>query len=259
VVCGLVLCLVAAGCAITPQQELQIGDQNHGAIEKESGGLYPDPAVQQYVNSVGMKLAPLANRPDMHWQYGVVNSDEINAFAIPGGYIYITKGLLFRMHNEAELAGVLGHETAHIAHRDSAQQIERSQGLGVLTTGIGIFGGSTAGELSQVASQLATLQYSRDQEKSADMTGLQYMAQAGYNPQGMVQAMQTIKNTSKGSPPQFLSNHPDPGNRIEYLTQAINQSYAGAAQSGDYGGDRFREGVLSRETNAAVPAAAKQR
>src|SRR4051794_12397276 len=102
---------VTGGCTISETKELQMGQQLHPKFEKESGGLYPDSQIQQYVNTVGMSVARYAGRPNLDWRFSVVNSNQINAFAVPGGYIYITQGLLFRMTNEAQLAGVLGHES----------------------------------------------------------------------------------------------------------------------------------------------------
>src|SRR5262245_60774759 len=116
----LVICCVACvqlGCAVSEKEEIEIGRKSHQQFEQEFGGLYPDTAVQQYVGNVGSEMARYAGRPNLDWSFRVVNSEQINAFAVPGGYIYITQGLLFQMKNEAQLAGVLGHESGHIAHR----------------------------------------------------------------------------------------------------------------------------------------------
>ncbi len=244
----LLTALLAVGCAVSPQQELQLGRDTHAQLEQQSGGLIPDPQLQQYVNRIGLEMAPYAGRPDMSWQYHAVNSDQINAFAVPGGYIYITKGLLKQLHNEAELAGILGHETAHIAHRDSAQQIERAQARQGAAVLAGVFGGQDIGTVAQLASSILLIQYTREQEQSADLTGLQYMTQAGYNPIGMIQAMQAIQDSEKGraSPPEFLSTHPNPGNRIQYLNAEINSKYAPSVQTGRYNGDVYRQNILSR-------------
>jgi predicted Zn-dependent protease len=261
VVCAVLLLNLVVGCSVSTEQELQLGAANHQKFEQQSGGRYNDPQVQSYVNAVGMQMARLAGRPEMKWQFHVLASDQINAFAVPGGYIYITKGLLFRMTNEAQLAGVLGHEAGHIAGRHSAQQIERSQTVGILTAGFGIVaeqaGYAAAGDLGKVTSELYLLRYSRDHEKEADMLGLKYMTQAGYNPQGLVELMQILKTASGGKSSgglgEWTSTHPDPGNRIEYLTATIRQQYAGLVQTGKIGEAEFKQNVLSRRKTALAP------
>jgi beta-barrel assembly-enhancing protease len=253
--------LAGSGCSVTPEQELQLGRQNHGKFEQEAGGRYPDPGVQAYVSSVGMQMARLAGRPDMQWQFHVLNSDQINAFAVPGGYIYITRGLLFRLKSESELAGVLGHEAGHIAARHSARQIETSQTVGLLSAGVSILaeqaGYAVGKDVSEAAAGLYLMRYSREHETEADYLGLKYMVSAGYNPTGMIGVMQTLKAASGGAKSgplgEWTSTHPDPGNRIGYLTQEIRSKYAAAAQTGRTGDDEFRRNVLSRRQAALPP------
>lgn len=245
--------LTGVGCAVTPEQELQLGLESHGQFEKEGGGAYPDQAVQSYVSAVGMEMARRAGRPDMNWQFKVLNSDQVNAFAVPGGYIYITQGLLFRMQNEAQLAGVLGHEAGHIAYRHSAKSIETQRYVGLATAGISVVaqqaGYATVGQVTELFSQLGMLRYSRDHETEADYAGLKYMTEAGYNPNGIVQLMQILQKASGGGGGtlgEWTSTHPDPGNRVGYLTEAIKKDYAGLAQTGAYRDAEFQQNVLSR-------------
>jgi predicted Zn-dependent protease len=237
---------------MTEKQEIRLGRESHVQIEREFGGVYPDPQIQQYVNSIGMEMARYAGRPNMDWQFRVLNSDQVNAFAVPGGYIYLTRGLLFRMRNEAQLAGVLAHEAGHIAHRDSVQQIQQAQGLNLLAGLAGLFGGERAGDITQFVSAFLQLKYSRDQEQRADMAGLSYMTRAGYNPHGLVQLMQILQQAqgARGGPPEFFSTHPDPGNRIEYLNDTIRSKYPAAAASGVFDGTAFRQQVLSRQPDS---------
>jgi len=243
-----------AGCSVSAEQELALGAESHGKFEQQSGGKLNDPEIQGYVNSVGMQMARLAGRPDMKWQFAVLNSNQINAFAVPGGYIYITQGLLFKMSNESQLAGVLGHEAGHIAARHSAQQMERSQTVGLLSAGVGVIaqqaGYAAMGQLGDVASQFYLLRYSRDHEREADMLGLQYMTQAGYNPRGMVQLMEVLKTASGGKSSgglgEWTQTHPDPGNRIEYLNATIKERYAAMERTGKVGEREFKQKVLSR-------------
>jgi predicted Zn-dependent protease len=239
----------AGGCAVSEKEELDIGRKSHAQFEKQSGGAYPDQQLQTYVNQVGMSVARYAGRPTLDWQFLVVNSDQINAFAVPGGYIYITQGLLFRLQNESQLAGVLAHESTHIAHRHSVKQIESAragQGLTIVADVVGAVVGMPIGSATSLVTNLSLMKYGRDQEKDADITGMQFMTQAGYNPQGMVQTMEILEKASggKGSP-EFLSTHPNPGNRVEYLTEEVKK-YPDAAAHGNVGVESFQQNVLSR-------------
>ncbi|MFN4243771.1 MAG: M48 family metallopeptidase [Tepidisphaerales bacterium] len=244
----------AGGCAVTTADELALGERYHQEFEKESGGRLNDPVVQSYVSEVGMSMVPLAGRPEMQWQFHVLRSNDVNAFAVPGGYIYITAGLLFRMQNEAQLAGVLGHEIGHIAARHSAQRIERSQTVGLLTAGVSILaeqaGMAAAGELGSAVGQLYLLRYSREHEREADMLGLKYMTRAGYNPRGIVQLMEILQAASgserAGPLGEWTMTHPDPGNRIDYLNAAIAEKYREAENTGRWGVPEFRNNVLDR-------------
>jgi predicted Zn-dependent protease len=240
-----------SGCSISEKEEIEMGRKLHVQFEKESGGIYPDTHVQQYVQSVGQTLARHAGRQNLEWKFAVVNAKDVNAFAVPGGYIYITRGLLFRLNNEAQLAGVLGHEAGHITHRHSVKQLERARTAkgASFVAGIvgGLFGFGYAGDITSLASSLALMSYSRGQEKESDFSGLQYMTQAGYSPRGMVQTMEILKAASGGSGAlQFLSSHPDPGNRVGYLNEAIEKQYSHAAQTGQLGEANFKTHVLSR-------------
>ena len=257
-----VVLALAAGCSINEQKEIAIGEQSHLQFEQQYGGRYTDSQVQTYVNEVGLRVARLAGRPNLRWQFTVLNSREINAFAVPGGYIYITRGLLYRLENEAMLAGVLGHESAHIALRHSVKQIERAQTTRGLTSVVGVagsvFGYGWAGDVTDVVANLSLMKYGRDQEKQADLSGLKYMTAVGYNPQGMVQTMSVLQRVAKegGGAPEFLSTHPNPGNRLQYLRQTIEKRYVAAADSGKVGEDEFRQNVLSRATGPLPPVPA---
>lgn len=239
----------ASGCTIDQTDEIQMGREAAPQFEKEFGGLYPDPKVQSYVNDVGMRLARQAGRSDLPWQFRVVNSDEINAFALPGGYIYITKGLLFSLENEAQLASILGHEAAHVAHRDSVEQLERQQ---LISGGVALAGiaadSSAVGDIGQIVGGLVIMKYSRDQEKNADLAGLDYMVRAGYDPDGMVDAMEIMRKKSGGKgPPEFFSTHPDPENREEYLRERIKTRYGNMISTGHSYTREFQQNVPSRD------------
>jgi predicted Zn-dependent protease len=243
-----------AGCGISREQEIRIGQQVHPQFEQEFGGLYPDEQVQQYVESVGMEMARYAGRPQLPWQFRVLNSDQINAFAVPGGFIYITRGLLFRLENEAQLAGILGHEAGHIAHRHSVRQLERAQAIQLGALGAGLIFGADIGDVAGIVGGLVMLRYGRDQEREADMSGLRYMVQGGYNPMGIVQTMQILGAAApdRGGP-EFLASHPSPENRIGYLEETIQTRYAPAREGGRVGERDFEERVLRRGRFTLAP------
>ena len=156
----------------------------------------------------------------------------INAFALPGGQVFITRALFDRLGNEAELAGVLGHEVGHVIERHSAEQMATGQ-LGQLLTvavGVGASGGDDNGRKAQMATamanQMLTLRFSRGDETEADDVGLKYMAQAGYDPQQMLEVMKILKEASGGSnQPEFLQTHPLPETRLEDIQNQIKKNY----------------------------------
>jgi predicted Zn-dependent protease len=155
------------------------------------------------------------------------------------------------MTNEAQLAGVLGHESGHVAKRHTVKQIGRTQTTQGISSVAGIVGGlfgfGWAGTATSAVGALSNMSYSREQEHEADTEGLKYMTQAGYNPQGIVQLMQILKSSGGGKgAPEFLSTHPNPGNRIEYLTEEIQKKYFDASQSGELGEANFQRYVGSR-------------
>ena len=253
----LVLLFITTGCAISEEQEIEIGRESHAQFERQFGGKYPDPQLQQYVHGVGMGMARYAGRPKLPWSFAVLNSNQVNAFAVPGGWVYITQGLLFRMENEAMLAGVLAHEAAHVAHRHSVRQIQKAQtaqGLSFIAGLAGaFFGVGGIGDVTNIVATLTLMKYGRDQEKQSDMSGLKYMAAGGYNPQGMVQLMTVLQKGGGRGAPKFLSTHPNPGNRLQYLSGTIEKRYAPLTRTGRLGEDEFRRNVLSRRSTAHAP------
>jgi predicted Zn-dependent protease len=176
-----------------PEEERAIGARQHPQVLQQFGGAYPDEALQRYVEQVGDRLVDGSDVPDRDFTFTVLNSDVPNAFALPGGYVYVTRGLLALAENEAEIAGVLGHEIGHVAARHAAQRQTQATGAGILATlgtiGAAIFGGETAAELAQQVGGLGAeayiAGYSRDQELEADDLGLEYMAKANYDPRAM--------------------------------------------------------------------------
>jgi predicted Zn-dependent protease len=227
------------GCAINPisgeedfmlypeQHDIAIGRKYAPEAEKQLKGKIPDEELQNYVDAVGQKIARISHRPDWEYHFMAVQDESINALALPGGYVFITKGLLAKLTTEAQLASILAHEVAHAVARDSAAAISREIGMGILFAAAVIQDvPQSALEAANITRQILGLQYSRDDEQAADLAGLDYMIRAGYDPAGMIETMQILQNEQKVKLVEFFSTHPNPQNRIKYLTQKIQTKYA---------------------------------
>jgi len=209
---------------VSVEQEIAMGRQAAAQAE-QSLGLVADPALQQYVQRVGAALAARSQRPELPWTFRVVDDPVPNAFALPGGFIFLTRGMMNLMENEAELASVLGHEIGHVTARHSVQQMSRAQ-LAQLGLGLGAILSPTVaqyGELAGTGLQLLFLKYGRDDERQADDLGFQYALDRGYDVREMddvFAALQRVGDAEGTSPvPSWLATHPNPGERVE-RTQA---------------------------------------
>lgn len=202
----LMVLLQLAGCAVNPatgqsnfvmmseQQELDLGRRYNQQILKENP-RYADEKLQAYVQQVGERVAKHSHRSQLAYQFTVVDSPDINAFALPGGYIYIHRGLLAYLSSEAELAAVLGHEVGHVTARHSVQQQSQSTAWGLLGQAVAI--GTGVGAAADVTGALGTVfvrGYGRDMELEADGLGAQYLARSGYDPQAMIEVVKVLKN-----------------------------------------------------------------
>jgi predicted Zn-dependent protease len=203
---------------VSRDQEVQMGQQGKQEVE-QTIGLYKDPKLEPYVAELGKLLAPLAGEPNFKFSYEIVDDAAVNAFALPGGPIFVTRGLLGHLASEAQLVAVMGHETGHVAAHHSANQMSKAQ-LAQIGLGVGSIISPTLGSLSQVAGaglQLLFLKYSRDDETQADELGFRFMTKAGYDPRQMLDLFDMLDGVSKqaggGKTPQWLETHPDPGNR----------------------------------------------
>ncbi len=263
------LALVAlAGCAAPPSPneaprtvaartvaEQRIGDQSHPRILAQFGGAYRNARVTNYVNQIGARLATQTEQPQGPWTFTVLDSPVVNAFALPGGYVYVTRGLMTLANDEAELAGVIGHEMGHVtaAHSMRRQETATVAQVGVLAAVIGaaILGvdGSMADAVGQIASagaQGAVASYSRAQELEADRLGVAYLARAGYDPLAQadflrsMQAQDQLSASLRGGAydpnrVDFFATHPATGERIAAAADAASREGAGA----DRGRERF--------------------
>lgn len=225
--------------AMTVDQEKALGLQAAPEMAQKMGGALdpasnPDAALVAAVGKRLVQKSDAAKSPYVgNFHYYLLNDSEtINAFALPGGQIFITKALFDKLQNEAQLAGVLGHETGHVIARHSAEQMASGKLGQALSTAVGV--GASADQHGQaayiaaaMANQMLQLRYSRQDESEADTLGLKYMAQAGYDPRQMLQVMEILKQASQknGQPPEFLSTHPLPETRLERIKQEIQKSY----------------------------------
>jgi len=237
-----------AGCATNPvtgksqvvliseQQEVEMGKQYYPLATQLSEGETPHPDVQRLVRRVGMKMAQLSERPDLPWEFNVVDDNTPNAYALPGGKITITRGLISKLDSEDQLAAVLGHEIGHVTARHAVVSASRDQLLG-LALGVGgavlqseEVAGAGAIELAgQVGAALLTTKYSRDQERQADELGMKYMVAASYNPEAFVETMRVLASASQREPGQFetlFSSHPMTSERIATAEQRLSAGFA---------------------------------
>jgi predicted Zn-dependent protease len=230
-VCLPLLAVALAACATNPAtgnkevslmseaQEIALGQQMDPEVRKEMG-VYNDPTLQAYVESVGKRLARESERPELPWHFTVVDVPAVNAFALPGGYIYITRGILPFLRDEAQLAGVLGHEIGHVTARHSAQQYTKATGATLGLTLLSIFVPETR-PLQGVAEQalgVLFLKYGRDDELQADRLGVRYTAAADWNPAGVAGMLKTLERLdqargSRKGVPNWMSTHPAPEDR----------------------------------------------
>lgn len=212
---------------VSESQEIQMGQQ--GAKEvAQTIGFYNDAKVQSYVADIGKRMAAESERPNLPWEFHVVDDASVNAFAIPGGFIYVTRGLMSSINNEAELATVVGHEIAHVTNRHSVQQISKSQ-LAQLGLGIGSILSSDIAKFGQLAGAglgLLFLKYGRDAENQADEGGFRYALGQSYDVREMPKVFQTLGRISEtgggGRLPEWLATHPDPGNRIKHIGKMLD-------------------------------------
>ncbi|MEM9604118.1 MAG: M48 family metalloprotease [Pseudomonadota bacterium] len=255
--CGaLVLFVLAASCAVNPvtgdrdlvlmseQQEIALGASQHPKILQQYP-LYDDPALQAYVNDVGQAIARISHRSTLPFTFSVVDSADINAFALPGGYIYITRGIMAYLNSEAELAGVLGHEVGHVTARHGVRQ-QSTQGVtGILSAVLAASTDGAYNDLISAGSQALVSGYGRSHELEADRLGAEYLANTGRNPERMIDVVRVLKDqelfdrelaAAEGREPRryhgLFATHPDNDTRLQEVVRAANRFVAGATDDG---------------------------
>ena len=239
-----------AGCARNPvtggtdativseKGEIEQGRKAHEQV-KRFFGVYEDQALQDYVNELGQRLARVSHRPDLEWHFTVTDGDRINAFALPGGYVYIERGIMAYINSEAELASILGHEIGHVTARHSVRQQTQGLTTGLLATAAAIFSGNRAlADLANVGGAAMMRGYGREMELEADRLGAQYMAKVGYDPQYVVKMLGVLKNQelfevdrakAEGREPQIyhgvFSTHPSADQRLQQAVAMAGQPF----------------------------------
>jgi predicted Zn-dependent protease len=217
---------------MSAEDEARIGAEEHPKILKDLGGRYDARDLSAYVRHIGRKLASLSEMPKVPWRFTVLNDHRVNAFALPGGYVYITRGLLALAENEAEMAGVLAHEIGHVTARHTAQRYSTAKATSIGLTGLGILGSvfgvpTGLGQIVSTGAQMALQQHSQGQELEADMLGVRYMTRAGYDPNAMTSFFRKLKahadlearqQGKDGDNHNIMSTHPRTEDRI---SQAI--------------------------------------
>ncbi|MFO7983756.1 MAG: M48 family metalloprotease [Desulfuromonadales bacterium] len=273
------LCMIAAlagfwllaGCAVnpvtgerqltlfslSPEEEAAIGARTFPRAMQSMGGRFPDRQLSDYVNRVGGRLGSVSHRPGLDYTFAVVNDSSPNAFALPGGYIALTRGLLVNLENEAQMAAVLGHEVAHVTARHASQGLQRSTLLGVAQAVVsGATEGSGYGVLAEqggaLAASLIDRSYSREQERESDRLGIDYMVEAGYDPQGAVQLQEFFADKVEGQGNSswltgLFRTHPFSRERLKANREYIRQNYRNSlgGPSSRLGVEAFNEATAS--------------
>ncbi|MFH2056369.1 MAG: M48 family metallopeptidase [bacterium] len=217
---------------ISTSQEVALGNQFDDQIRTEAKVL-ADPQWQQYFNEIGQSVVAVCDRKDIEYHFTVIESDDVNAFATPGGYVYIYTGLLKLMDNEAQLAAVTAHEISHIVARHSIQRLQTAMGISLLEQLA--FGGESSAlqDVVNLGVGIALQGYSRQDEHQADEYGVIYMTRAGYNPEGAIELFGKLASLGDHQAnvfEQLASSHPDTQSRIDAVEQQIHTSFPQAVQ-----------------------------
>ncbi|HEY0242718.1 MAG TPA: M48 family metallopeptidase [Gemmatimonadaceae bacterium] len=226
---SLALAVTMSACGVSQQQEIQMGQEYSQQINAQLP-IVSDPEINRYINVLGDQIANLTGRADLPWRFYVVDSREVNAFAVPGGYIYVNRGLIERTTTMDELAGVLGHEIGHVVRRHSIKQMEKAQGANVGVTLACILTNICSSQVAQAGINIAGgavfARFSRQDELEADQEAIVNTTRAGINPTGIVTMFQKLMSERRSRPSAvagWFSTHPLEEDRIAATQATINQ------------------------------------
>lgn len=239
-------------------QEIALGEGAAPQLTAEYGGSVGDPGVAAYVRSIGEELAQYteADYPSLPWEFTVLDSDVINAFALPGGKVFISRALAEKLTNEAQLASILGHEIGHVTAQHVDERMSRQYGLaiggsllGALASGSESQWGAIGAQAAMTGAGLYALSFDRNQESESDALGIRYMTRAGYNPIGSMQAMQVLADEAGGSGggvQDWFTTHPHPATRVGRIRSLLERDHPRAMANPDENvfADRYRSNVL---------------
>lgn len=219
-----------AGCGVSTQQEVQMGQDEARQVNAQLP-MVQNAQIQNYVNALGNRIARTTSRSDLNWQFQVVNSDVVNAFALPGGFVYVNRGVLARASNMSEVAGVLGHEIEHVVKRHSVKQMEQVQtanvGVGILCALTGVCQSGVAQAAINVGGSAVFAKFGRTDEIQADEGGFNNVIRAGISPRGMYTFFQKLlaeeQSSGGGSAAAWFSDHPGTTDRIADIQRMLNQ------------------------------------
>ncbi|MCX7739031.1 MAG: M48 family metalloprotease [Hydrogenothermaceae bacterium] len=212
------------------EKEIEIGKKYIPYAINENEGLYPDKEVQEYIRRLGHNIARVAPRK-VEYQFFIVNSKDVNAFALPGGPVFINRGLMLTLDNESELVGVLSHELGHINARHHARFLEKTYGLNLLLNVLAVATAESSYrnvvlQVAQVGAGLLQLKFSRDQENEADSLGVRFTYESGYDPRGIISVFNKFRSMeAKQRPPEWLLTHPLPDTRIKNVSELISTKF----------------------------------
>jgi predicted Zn-dependent protease len=259
---------------LSRDQEAQLGSEAAPELRQQFGGAVEHRGLQEFVTQVGMSMVPHTEGyfRELEWEFTLLDSAVINAFALPGGKVFITRGLAERMSNEAQLAGVLGHEIGHVTAQHTSQRISQHLGLnlGLAAVGLAVGLSDPGGDVRRISEvaipalaiggNLVLLSFNRNEESESDYLGMRYMSRAGYNPRGQLEVMQILAEAAGASPttPQWLLTHPLPETRIRDIQRRLESNeFAQATATLPMHEERFEREFLS--VLRRLPPARQQR
>ena len=231
--------VLLSGCGVSTQQEVQMGQDEAQQVNAQLP-MVQDAIIQNYVNALGQRIARTTSRSDLNWQFRVVNSSVVNAFALPGGFVYINRGVLERASNMSEVAGVLGHEIEHVVRRHSVQQMEQAQranvGVGILCALTGVCQSGIAQAAINVGGTAVFAKFSRTDEVQADEGGFNNVMRAGISPRGMYTFFQKLlaeeqQSGGGGNAAAWFADHPGTSDRIADIQRMLNRVPASTLNS----------------------------